>query len=62
MKKENFHKMLQDSFTLKNQVLTLILKPNFLALTRNEKARERSCIVVCPGVGMNSRRYRRGAV
>jgi hypothetical protein len=37
MKKENFHKMLQDSFTLKNQVLTLILKPNFLALTRKRK-------------------------
>lgn len=33
----------------------------FLGTHQEEKARERSCIVVVPGVGMNSRRYRRGS-
>ena len=34
----------------------------FLGTHQEEKAREKSCIVVVPGVGMDSRRYRRGSV
>lgn len=33
----------------------------FLGTHQEEKARERSCIVVKPGAGMNSRRYRNGS-
>lgn len=62
MKKKKFPKDVARFFHPEKSGSNANPETGFLGTHQEEKAREKRCIVVVPGVGMESRRYRRRAV
>lgn len=62
MKKRKFPQDVARFFHSEKSGSNASYEKGFLGTHQEEKAREKSCIIVKQGVGMDSRRYRRASI